>query len=324
MPSSLDSTRFAAVHNNPDQINLIVVLGPTASGKTHLAVQLAGWLQGEIISADSRQVYRGMDIGSGKDLEEYGSCPYHLIDIVNPGDEYNVHRYQRDCFSVIQGLWQKNSWPVMVGGTGLYIESVINGYRFVDIPENPELDEELKDLSIEQLQQRLLTLSQHRQQPLHNSSDLQHRARLEQAIKIAEAELAGFSVPKLPTINPLLIGIRWDRPTLRKRITERLMQRLNNGMIEEVEGLLQQGVTHEMLDWCGLEYRFVSLYLQNQLNFNDMKQKLNSQIHQFAKRQDTWFRRMERQGWTIHWLEAKQDITQQLQSVLTQNQLYMP
>jgi tRNA dimethylallyltransferase len=281
--------------------NLLVILGPTASGKTHLGVEAARALGGEIISADSRQVYRGMDIGTGKDLAEYGDVPYHLIDIVDPGYEFNVFEFQRRFFDAFSDIRRRDRLPLLVGGTGLYLDAVLKGYRLVEVPENPALRSELAKLGLEDLAERLKAI----RPDLHNTTDLLDRGRLVRAIEIAEGEAAAAAdLPPLPELTPLVLGIRWERSELRRRITSRLRERLQNGMIEEVARLHEEGVPWETLDFYGLEYRFVARHLRGELNRNDMLQKLNSAIHQFAKRQETWFRRMERQGTEIIWLEG--------------------
>lgn len=281
--------------------NLVVILGPTASGKTRLGVEVARALGGEIISADSRQVYIGMDIGTGKDLEEYGEVPYHLIDLVPPGHEFNVFEFQRRFYQVFAEIRSRGALPILVGGTGLYLDAVLRGYRLVEVPENPALRHELAPLATEALQQRLLELRPQQ----HNTTDLEDRDRLIRAIEIAEGEAAAAAtLPPPPEIRPLIFGVRWPREVLRQRITRRLRDRLEQGLIEEVESLRQAGVPFETLEFYGLEYRYVAQYLQGELNRNDMVQKLNSAIHQFAKRQETWFRRMERQGTTIHWVDG--------------------
>lgn len=279
--------------------NLIVVLGPTASGKTKLAVQLAGTLNGEIISADSRQVYRGMDIGTGKDLEEYGDTPYHLIDIAEPGTEFNVFEFQRRFADVFEAIVKRGKLPVLAGGTGMYLDAVLMGYRMAEVPENRPLRAGLEGRSLEYLACRLKEANPR----LHNTTDLLDRNRLIRAIEIAEYEGLN-TMPALPVIKPVVFGIRWDRDLLRRRITGRLKDRLENGMIEEVARLHGNGVPFETLELYGLEYRFVARYLKGELNRNDMFQKLNSAIHDFAKRQETWFRRMERNGIRINWVEG--------------------
>ncbi|MDD2336369.1 MAG: tRNA (adenosine(37)-N6)-dimethylallyltransferase MiaA [Geobacteraceae bacterium] len=277
----------------------IVLLGPTASGKTRLGVSLARELNGEIISADSRQVYRGMDIGTGKDLGEYGEVPYHLIDILEPGENFNVFLFQKLCFAAMDEIRARNRLPVIVGGTGLYLDAVLRKYRMVEVPDNPELRQELAPLSLEELAARLLAVNPR----LHNTTDLLDQDRLLRAIEIAEYEKSHEPEP-LPEISPLVFGVRWERSVLRQRITARLKERLDAGLIEEVAELHRQGVPYETLEFYGLEYRFVARHLKGELNRNDLFQKLNSAIHDFAKRQDTWFRRMERQGAEIHWLDG--------------------
>ncbi len=295
--------------------NLLVLLGPTASGKTRLGVELAQYIGGEILSADSRQVYQGLDIGSGKDLQEYGETPYHLIDIVRPGYEFNLFDYQQHFFAAFSLVQSRGKLPVLVGGTGLYIDAVINDYDLVAVPENTELREELASLNLEQLTDRLQSYGL----PLHNTTDLKHRPRLIRAIEIAASRDAGSSAVAehvKPQIKPLVFGIRFPREELRKRITNRLRSRLEEGLIEEVEKLYEQGLSMETLDFYGLEYRYVARFIAGKLNRNDMFQKLNSAIHQLAKRQETWFRRMERRGTIIHWLDGQQDLMAQARSIL--------
>jgi tRNA dimethylallyltransferase len=277
----------------------IVILGPTASGKTRLAVGIARETGGEIISADSRQVYRGMDIGSGKDLDEYGEIPHHLIDILDPGEEFNVFRFQRFCFAAMEDIRGRGRIPVIAGGTGLYLDSVLKGYRMAEVPPDHDLRTELESLSTEGLASRLQALNPR----LHNTTDLLDRDRLTRAIEIGEYERSHEPEP-LPPFNPVIFGVRWERSDLRLRITERLKARLNAGLIEEVDRLHREGVPYETLEFYGLEYRFVARFLKGELNRNDLFQKLNSAIHDFAKRQETWFRRMERQGIHIRWLDG--------------------
>jgi tRNA dimethylallyltransferase len=284
--------------------NLLVILGPTASGKTRVGVEVARALAGEIISADSRQVYRGMNIGSGKDLEEYGSVPYHLIDIVDPGYEFNVFEFQRRFLEAFTGIKARGRLPIVVGGTGMYLDAVIRGYRLLEVPENPGLRGELAALSLENLAARLKGANP----KLHNTTDLLDRERLTRAIEIAEFSGERKDPPSpFPDIKPIVFGITLDREILRQRITKRLRERLNRGMIEEVKELIRKGASFEILEFYGLEYRFVAKFLKGELNRNDMFQKLNSAIHQFAKRQETWFRRMERQGIPIHWVDGEKD-----------------
>jgi len=281
-------------------MNLLVVLGPTASGKTHLAAQAARHLGGEIISADSRQVYRGLDIGSGKDLAEYEEIPYHLIDIVDPGVEFSLFDFVKGFGKAFEDITSRGRLPILAGGTGLYLDAVLRGYEMVEVAENPALRQELSVLSHKKLVERLVALRPEQ----HNTTDIMDRERLVRAIEVAEAPQLGSRMATLPDIDPLVVGLRWPREELRRRITRRLQERLQQGMIEEVETLHAAGVSWETLEYYGLEYRFVAYYLQGRLNRNDLFQKLNSAIHQFAKRQDTWFRRMERHGIVIHWLDA--------------------
>ncbi|MGE4542721.1 MAG: tRNA (adenosine(37)-N6)-dimethylallyltransferase MiaA [Pedobacter sp.] len=289
--------------------NLLVILGPTASGKTRLGVEAARALGGEIISADSRQVFTGMDIGTGKDLSEYGDIPYHLIDICAAGSEFSVFDFQQHFCEAYAAIRRRNRLPVLVGGTGLYLDCVLRNYRLIKVPENPTLRAALAVLSMEQLALRLQALKPEQ----HNTTDLTNRERLLRAIEIAEGELAASDTgPVLPDLRPLVFGVRWERSLLRRRITERLKQRLAEGLIDEVQNLLNAGVPHRMMEHYGLEYRLVSQHLQGELNRNDMFQKLNSAIHQFAKRQETWFRRMERQGVAIHWLDGDREPLQVL------------
>ena len=289
----------SARYSLPASHNLLVVLGPTASGKTSLGVALAAACTGEILSVDSRQVFRAMDLGTGKDLHEYGDIPYHLIDIVDPGGEFSVYEFQRRFFASFTEVRDRGRLPVAVGGTGLYLDAVLNGYRLVAVPENPALRRELDGLPLEELAERLRDLNPR----LHNTTDLLHRDRLLRALEIALFQPADELEP-LPEIRPFVIGIRWERGLLRQRITARLKTRLDQGMIAEVERLLAAGVPHERLDYYGLEYRYISAFLRGELTRNDMFQKLNSAIHDFAKRQETWFRRMERNGTEIHWVEG--------------------
>jgi len=285
-------------------MNLLVVLGPTASGKTHLAVQAARQLNGEIISADSRQVYRGLDIGSGKDLDEYGTTPYHLIDVVDPGCGFSLFDFAHAFSQAFSEVCGRRRLPILVGGTGLYLDAVLRGYELVAVGENRSLRQELEPLCLDALRKRLQALRPEQ----HNTSDLNDRSRLLRAIEIAEGEQqAGARPLAMPQVTPLVFGLRWPREVLRQRITKRLRERLDHGLVDEVANLHAAGVTWETLDYYGLEYRFVARHLQGQLNRNDLFQKLNSAIHQFAKRQETWFRRMERQGVTIHWLDGEVD-----------------
>lgn len=280
--------------------NLVVVLGATASGKTRLAVKLAGLLGGEIISADSRQVFCGMDIGTGKDLHEYGGIPYHLIDVAPPGDEFNLFKFKRLFLDAFADVSARGAFPILAGGSGMYLDCVLRGYRLVEVPENPALRAELAPLSTEELTERLIRAIP----KLHNTTDLTERSRLVRAIEIAEYR---GEVEPWPEIVPLTIGIRWDRERLRERITLRLKERLATGMVEEVKRLAATGISWEQLDFYGLEYRYLARYLKGELTKNDMFQKLNSAIHDFAKKQENWFRRMQSHGTVIHWVEGAGD-----------------
>lgn len=285
-------------------INLLTVLGPTASGKTRLAVALARALSGEIISADSRQVFQQMNIGTGKDLHEYGNVSYHLIDILNPGEEFSVFAFQRLFVDAFHDITLRGHLPVLCGGTGLYLDAALRGYRMVDVPENSQLRAELAEKSDVELGCVLRELVPNQ----HNSSDLTDRSRTIRAIEIASHKPSDLQETEaFPDIRPLVIGIRWERTELRRRITERLRQRFADGMIDEVQKLHDNGVSWERLDYYGLEYRLVGGFLRGELTRNDMFQKLNSAIHDFAKRQETWFRRMERNGVTIHWVDGAGD-----------------
>ncbi len=287
---------------NHQTFDLMVILGATAGGKTALAVQAARRMNAEIISADSRQVYRGMDLGTGKDLVEYGDIPYHLIDISEPGTEYNVFNFQRDCFAAIARVSARGNLPLICGGTGMYLDSVLRGYRLVEVPENPQLRAELALLSDEQLQTRLTDLK-----PLqHNRTDLDDRDRLIRALEIATGELTS-DAPLLPEIRPLVFGLRWPREILRQRIALRLQQRFDEGMIDEVQRLYDEGVPWEKLEFYGLEYRLIAQHLQGHLNHKDMTMKLRNAICLFAKRQENFFRRMEKQGVDILWLDGQGD-----------------
>ncbi|MGB9698966.1 MAG: tRNA (adenosine(37)-N6)-dimethylallyltransferase MiaA [Thermodesulfobacteriota bacterium] len=291
--------------------NLLVILGPTASGKTKVGVKVAQALNGEIISADSRQVYRGMDIGTGKDLKEYGSVPYHLIDIVDPGYEFSVFEFQRLFFKTFTEIQKRGHLPILVGGTGLYIDSVLRAYQMVEVPLNPALRQELSSLSNEELAERLKKVNP----KLHNTTDLLDRERLLRAIEISELG-QNKNGPSFPEIRPLVFGIRWPREILKQRINLRLTERLRQGMVEEVERLQQKGISLERLESYGLEYRFIAKYLKGELTFDEMEEKLRHAIHQFTKRQMTWFRRMERMGINIHWVDGGADPAQAILQII--------
>jgi tRNA dimethylallyltransferase len=287
-------------------VELVCVLGPTAIGKTRLAVALARELSGEVLSADSRQVYRGMDLGTGKDLEEYRfggeEIRVNLVDIVDGGTEFTVFDYQRAFLAAFREARARNSMPILCGGSGLYLEAVLSGYRLVEVPGDESLRDELRGETTEQLVARLARL-----RPLHNITDTRDRERLLRAIEIAVHSRA-FGGETFPRIRSKAYGLRLQRTELRRRITNRLTTRLDSGLVEEVRGLLERGLTPSQLEYYGLEYRYVTKYVTGELRRNDMFQKLNSAIHQFAKRQETWFRRMERRGTSITWLDARRPI----------------
>ncbi|MBX3177347.1 MAG: tRNA (adenosine(37)-N6)-dimethylallyltransferase MiaA [Candidatus Hydrogenedentes bacterium] len=280
----------------------LIILGPTASGKTALAIALARILDGEIISADSRQVYRGLDIGTGKDLHEYeiGGPPvrHHLIDIVDPRDEYSVFQFQRDFFAAVAEVQSRGKFPITAGGTGLYLEAALSPAMMVPVPYNAELRAAMEPMSTEVLAERLVAL----RPDTHNTTDLLDRDRVLRAIEIA-VHTDNSTPEPAPPLNPLVLGVAWDRKVLRQRIARRLNIRLDEGLIEEVEDLMASGVPWERLEQLGLEYRYVSRYVRGAIkNRNDLYQKLSGEISRFAKRQDTWFRRMERQGVPIQWI----------------------
>ncbi len=297
-----------SVRNSQSAHNLLAIAGPTASGKTGLAVEIARKIGGAVLSADSRQVYRGLDIGSGKDLDEYVEggppVPYRLIDIADLSEEFSVYDYQRRFFAAFDEVRGEGLIPMLVGGTGLYIDAVLSGYAMAEAPPNPALRAELAELSHDALVERLKA-SRSR---LHNTTDTQDRERVIRAIEIAEAEQQA-DAPDVPAVHPLVLGVHWERDVLRRRIRQRLEKRMAQGLIEEIEGLRERGVSDEKLHFLGLEYRYGLAYLRGEIrNRNDFVQKLNSAIAQFARKQEKWFRRIERQGWTIHWIaEADPD-----------------
>lgn len=296
--------------------DLITILGPTASGKTPLAVALAYKLDTEIISGDSRQIYRRMDLGTGKDLADYvvngHQVPYHLIDIVDPGYKYNVFEYQRDFLAAYNKVKQKGKLPVLCGGTGMYLESVLKGYRLLPVPENPQLRTSLADKSLEELTQMLSTYKK-----LHNSTDVDTVKRAIRAIEIEEYyKQQPPEYREFPVLNSLIIGVDIDRELRRQKITRRLKQRLDEGMVDEVKALLEGGIASEDLIYYGLEYKYLTLYATGVLSFDDMFRQLETAIHQFAKRQMTWFRGMERRGFTIHWLDARMFTEEKVEKIM--------
>lgn len=285
--------------------DLIAILGPTASGKTPFAAALAAELNTEIISADSRQIYRNMDLGTGKDLADYTvngkQIPYHLIDIADPRYKYNVFEYQRDFLTAYESIKQKGCLPIVCGGTGMYLESVLKGYKLLPVPENPELRIRLAGKSLEELTEMLKTYKN-----LHNTTDVDTVKRAIRAIEIEEY-YAHTPVDKrsFPLLNSLIIGVNIDRELRREKITRRLRQRLDEGMIDEVRRLIEQGIPPEDLIYYGLEYKYLTLYVIGKLTYDEMFNQLETAIHQFAKRQMTWFRGMERRGFTIHWINVQ-------------------
>ena len=317
---------------------MITILGPTASGKTPLAAALALQIGGEIISADSRQVYRRMDIGTGKDLEDYEvksltshlspltshlspltstKIPYHLIDIVEPGTKYNLFQYQQDFYDAYRQIVERGNTPILCGGTGLYIEAVLKGYQLSPVPQNPELRQRLEGKSLEELTELLRTLKAQNGSVMHNTTDVDSCQRAIRAIEIEEYNLH-TPTPKreLPPVDSLIIGVDIDREERRQKITRRLKQRLENGMVEEVRGLLDEGIPAEDLIYYGLEYKFVTEYITGQLSYEEMFKRLEIAIHQFAKRQMTWFRGMERRGFTIHWIDAMLPMDEKVGEIL--------
>ena len=297
---------------NQKPYDLITVLGPTASGKTRFAVQLADRLGAEIISGDSRQVYRRMDLGTGKDLDDYRigdrSVPYHLIDIVEPGTKYNVFEYQRDFLEAYNDIHQRGRKAVLCGGTGLYIESVLRAYRLSPVPQNPELRERLADKSLEELTALLATYKS-----LHNTTDVDTAQRAIRAIEIEEYyRQTPLDRRPFPKIESLTLGVDVSREVRRERISQRLRKRLDEGMCGEVERLLAEGIKPEDLIYYGLEYKYVTLYVMGQITFDEMAQQLEIAIHQFAKRQMTWFRGMERRGTPILWIRLGEDFDETL------------
>ncbi len=283
---------------------LVVITGPTATGKTSLAANLAHRLNGEVISADSRQVYRGMDIGTGKDLEDYQAdgkkTACHLIDIRDPGYEYNVYEFQQDFLHAFEDIVTRGKLPVLCGGTGLYIDAAVSGYRLISVPENKALREELRSKPMETLVDMLAKMKE-----LHNTTDIKDKNRVMRAIEIAVYEKAhGEEYGKYPDIKPVIFALAFERSILRERITRRLNARLEKGMVKEVEDLLDGGLDPSQLRFYGLEYRYVTDFVTGRIDYDDMVSKLNTAIHQFARRQMTWFRRMERKGHTIHWIDG--------------------
>ena len=325
MPSYFVGQLFLCIFA-PDMQKMITILGPTASGKTPVAARLAAEIGGEVISADSRQVYRRMDIGTGKDLADYTVSqrdssfviPYHLIDIREPGTKYNLFEYQQDFFDVYQDIQSRGAVPILCGGTGLYIEAVLKGYHLSPVPQNQELRDSLEGKSLGELTQMLTELKAKTGSNMHNKTDVDSCQR---AIRAIEIETYNLEHPtprrELPAVDSLIIGISIDRELRREKITRRLKARLESGMVEEVKALLDEGIPAEDLIYYGLEYKFVTEYLTGQLTYDEMFQCLEIAIHQFAKRQMTWFRGMERRGFKINWIDAILPIEDKIETIMS-------
>ena len=297
--------------------NLIVILGCTATGKTNVAVNLANKIKGEVISADSRQVYKGMDVGTGKDLSEFTvdgkAIPHHLIDIVEAGSEYNVYKYQKDFLEAYDGIQKRGNQAILCGGTGMYLEAVLKGYRLLDVPEDATLRKRLADKSDKELVAELLTYK-----ALHNTTDSIERDRIVRAIEVFIYKKDNESlINDYPKIYEQVYGINFERGILKKRISERLKNRLKNeGMIEEVEGLIAAGVSPDRLKFYGLEYKLITQFLLGEIDRKEMFNKLNIAIHQFSKRQATWFRKMERNGFAINWIDGNLALDEKVNLIL--------
>ncbi|HUX96761.1 MAG TPA: tRNA (adenosine(37)-N6)-dimethylallyltransferase MiaA [Bacteroidales bacterium] len=298
------------------EYDLVIVTGPTASGKTSLAVSLAHSLKGEIVSADSRQVYRGMDIGTGKDYNDYiidgKTIPYHLIDIADPGYKYNVFEYQRDFFKVYKLLKERNVFPVVCGGSGMYADSIITGYKMVEVPPDTGLRRRLEKKSMEELTGILSAMKN-----LHNTTDIDNKKRVIRAIEIEHYNKNRKAhISDIPRINSLVIGVNLHRDLRRRNITRRLHQRLEAGLVEEVKRLISSGVHADMLIYYGLEYKYITHYLMGKLSYDKMVTDLEIAIHQFAKRQMTWFRGMEKKGTKIHWIDGELQMDEKVGMVI--------
>lgn len=310
-----------AIDNMQNQ-KMITILGPTASGKTSVAAALALRTGGEIISADSRQVYRCMDIGTGKDLADYTigdvHIPYHLIDIAEPGTKYNLFQYQQDFHTAYDLIRSRGKLPILCGGTGLYIEAVLGGYSLSPVPQNQKLRESLEGKSLDQLTQMLVQLKQKNGSNMHNRTDVDTAQR---AIRAIEIETYNIEHPtperQMPPVDSLIIGINIDRELRREKITRRLKARLDEGMCDEIRSLIDGGVNPDDLIYYGLEYKFVTEYVVGKTSYEEMFRKLEIAIHQFAKRQMTWFRGMERRGYTIHWIDAAQSMDEKVEAIMS-------
>ena len=308
-----------AIDNMQNQ-KMITILGPTASGKTSVAAALALRTGGEIISADSRQVYRRMDIGTGKDLADYTigdvQIPYHLIDIAEPGTKYNLFQYQQDFHEAYDEIRSRGKLPILCGGTGLYIEAVLGGYSLSPVPQNQALRDSLEGKSLEELTRMLVELKRQNGSNMHNRTDVDTAQR---AIRAIEIETYNLEHPtperQMPQVESLIIGINIDRELRREKITRRLKARLDEGMCDEIQGLIDGGVNPEDLIYYGLEYKFITEYVIGRTSYDEMFRQLEIAIHQFAKRQMTWFRGMERRGFTIHWIDAAQSMEDKLGAI---------
>jgi len=300
---------------------MITILGPTACGKTALAVNLAAKTGGEIISADSRQVYRGMDIGTGKDLSEYNvdgkQIAYHLIDIEDAGQKYNLFRFQEDFNAAYEDLTHRGVLPILCGGTGLYMEAVLKGYALSPVPQDDNLRKKLSTRSLGELKELLIWLKVRNGSTMHNETDVDTVSRAVRAIEIEFHNLRRpVDTRRLPAVSSLIVGLDVDRDVRRERITARLKARLEEGMVEEVRGLLEKnGIAKEDLMYYGLEYKYVTAYVVGEMSYDDMFKQLEIAIHQFAKRQMTWFRGMERRGFNIHWLNASMPMADKLAQI---------
>ena len=300
---------------------MVTILGPTASGKTTLATRLAHVIGGEIISGDSRQVYRNMDIGTGKDLADYvvdgKKIPYHLIDIAEAGTKYNLYQYQHDFHVAYQDIVSRDERPILCGGTGLYLEAVLKGYALSPVPQNAELRERLEGKSLTELTQILSDLKAQTGSVMHNTTDVDSCQRAIRAIEIETYNIEHTTALRtMPDIDSLIIGVNIEREERRRKITARLKQRLDEGMVEEVRTLLDSGIAADDLIYYGLEYKFITEYIIGKLTYEEMFRQLEIAIHQFAKRQMTWFRGMERRGTTIHWVDASLPMSEKLNEVL--------
>ena len=303
---------------------MITILGPTASGKTSVAARLAAEVGGEIISADSRQVYRRMDIRTGKDLEDYTlrthqstlHIPYHLIDICEPGTKYNLFEYQQDFYDVYQDIRHRGVVPILCGGTGLYIEAVLKGYKLSPVPQNQSLRDSLEGNSLNELTEMLKELKDKNGSNMHNTTDVDSCQRAIRAIEIETYNLENPTPRReLPPVDSLIIGINIDREARREKITRRLKARLEAGMVNEVKALLDEGIPANDLIYYGLEYKFLTEYLTGVTSYDEMTKRLEIASHQFAKRQMTWFRGMERRGFKIHWIDATLPMEEKIEKI---------